>query len=113
MPCLSARTPARLRTARALQGRFSVWGTTAQGASVLLRLHNHQPYFVIAAPRRQVESGGLGGVDEPTLVDEDIDWHPQQLQWLQVRLAEGAEMASRPAGCGWAGSKADGQPSRA
>ena len=105
--------PACLCWSTALQGRFSVWGTTAQGASVLLRLHNHQPYFFIAAPRRQVNSGGLEGADEPALADEDIDWHPQQLQWLQVRLAEGAEMASRPAGCGWAGSKADGQPSRA
>lgn len=42
------------RRSLSLQGRFHVWGTSAQGASVLLRLTGFQPYFYVAAPKGQV-----------------------------------------------------------
>lgn len=31
-------------------GVFHVWGNTPEGSSVLLRVHDFQPYFYIAGP---------------------------------------------------------------
>ena len=41
------------------QGRFSLWGTTPEGATVLIRVADFQPYCYIAAPKKLV--GGVGG----------------------------------------------------
>ncbi len=43
----------------ALQGRFHVWGVTAAGASVVLRLHGFCPYLYIATPRKQASNAVL------------------------------------------------------
>ena len=31
-------------------GAFHIWGNTPEGATVLLRVHDFQPYFYIAGP---------------------------------------------------------------
>lgn len=35
-------------------GVFHVWGNTPEGSSVLLRVHDFQPYFYIAGPVQAV-----------------------------------------------------------
>lgn len=35
-------------------GVFHIWGNTPEGASVLLRVHDFQPYFYIAGPVQSV-----------------------------------------------------------
>ena len=40
-------------------GVFHVWGNTPEGISVLLRVHNFQPYFYIAGPVQAVSSQPL------------------------------------------------------
>lgn len=37
-------------------GVFHVWGNTPEGSSVLLRVHDFQPYFYIAGPVQAVSS---------------------------------------------------------
>ncbi|KAL4424029.1 hypothetical protein ABPG75_001330 [Micractinium tetrahymenae] len=68
------------------QGLYGVFGTTAQGASVLLRLLDFRPYFYIAAPLRQArpaadtsEGSGAGPRQAP---EEFPDWGEEQLHWL-------------------------------
>ena len=36
-------------------GRFHLWGTTADGTSVLVHVTNFRPYFLMAAPALQVQ----------------------------------------------------------
>ena len=38
------------------QGVFHIWGNTPEGASVLVRVHDFQPYFYIAGPLQAVSS---------------------------------------------------------
>ena len=38
------------------QGVFHIWGNTPEGASVLVRVHDFQPYFYIAGPIQAVSS---------------------------------------------------------
>ena len=38
------------------QGVFHIWGNTPDGASVLVRVHDFQPYFYIAGPLQAVRS---------------------------------------------------------
>jgi hypothetical protein len=35
-------------------GRFHLWGVTPAGQSVLVRINDFRPYFLIAAPTLQV-----------------------------------------------------------
>ena len=37
-------------------GAFHVWGNTPDGSSVLLRVHDFQPYFYIAGPLQAVRA---------------------------------------------------------
>lgn len=68
------------------QGRFSVWGTTPGGASVLLRLHDFCPYFYVPAP---VAAGG-----------EEIDWgEERELQRVQAGWRQRAAPVRPPLPC--------------
>jgi len=44
---------------RCEQGTFRVWGASAVGHSVLLRLYGFQAHFWVAAPLRQVQQRGM------------------------------------------------------
>lgn len=37
-------------------GRFHLWGVTAEGESVLSRVNDFRPYFLMAAPTRQASN---------------------------------------------------------
>ena len=37
-------------------GRFHIWGNTPEGASVLVRVQDFQPYFYIAGPMQTVST---------------------------------------------------------
>ncbi|KAL4859641.1 DNA polymerase delta catalytic subunit [Chlorella vulgaris] len=65
------------------EGRFSIWGTTPAGASVLLRTA-FQPYFYIAAPKGQVVAASQRGVDGMEAEDEQIDWDAAQLDRIKA-----------------------------
>ncbi|KAI3433870.1 hypothetical protein D9Q98_003673 [Chlorella vulgaris] len=67
------------------EGRFSIWGTTPAGASVLLRTA-FQPYFYIAAPKGQAVNAGQRGADGMEAEDEQIDWDAVQLDRIKRLL---------------------------
>lgn len=37
-------------------GRFHIWGNTPEGATVLVRVQDFQPYFYIAGPMQTVST---------------------------------------------------------
>lgn len=37
------------------QGRFNIWGNTREGETVLVRVHDFQPYFYFVGPVQQVQ----------------------------------------------------------
>jgi DNA polymerase delta subunit 1 len=66
-------------------GRFYVWGATAAGASVLVRVEDFEPYFYVAAPRRA--AGGAA-----------IDWAaPGECAAVAAALNRGAPADGRVA----------------
>ena len=41
------------------RGRFSLWGSTPDGRSVLVRVQDFEPYFYFAAPVQPVSADAL------------------------------------------------------
>ena len=66
-------------------GRFHIWGNTPEGASVLVRVQDFQPYFYIAGPLQTVStvpSSQLSQAQCSSLCPVCAAKPPQSTVWL-------------------------------